>query len=105
MLDLIIRGGDVVTPEGVVRCDVAIQGETIAALTAPGTLADADNVRPDACLSIRFAGATLCGRPPSGAATPRRSARHLFGGSRAWLPRPPGRPHGVAPTKRSGASA
>src|SRR4029077_15941212 len=33
MLDLILRGGDVVTPEGVVRCDVAIKGETIAALT------------------------------------------------------------------------
>src|SRR5689334_25033884 len=45
MLDLIIRGGDVVTPEGVVRCDVAIQGETIAALTAPGTLADSDAER------------------------------------------------------------
>src|SRR5882672_12731836 len=38
MLDLIIRGGDVVTPQGVVRCDVAISGETIAALAAPGTL-------------------------------------------------------------------
>jgi dihydropyrimidinase len=45
MLDLILRGGDVVTPEGVVRCDVAIQGETIAALTAPGTLSDGDAVR------------------------------------------------------------
>ena len=40
MLDLIIRGGDVVTPEGVVACDVAVAGETIAALAAPGTLAD-----------------------------------------------------------------
>ncbi len=39
MLDLIIRGGDVVTPEGVVTCDVAVAGETIAALAAPGTLA------------------------------------------------------------------
>jgi dihydropyrimidinase len=39
MLDIIIRGGDVVTPQGVVRGDVAIAGETIAAVTAPGALA------------------------------------------------------------------
>src|SRR5712671_2582037 len=39
MLDLIIRGGDVVTPQGVVRGDVAISGETIAAVAAPDTLA------------------------------------------------------------------
>jgi dihydropyrimidinase len=39
MLDLIIRGGDVVTPQGVARCDVAIAGETIAAVAAPGALA------------------------------------------------------------------
>jgi len=38
MFDLIIRGGDVVTPQGVVACDIAVAGETIAALTAPGTL-------------------------------------------------------------------
>ncbi|MFM9937950.1 MAG: amidohydrolase family protein [Hyphomicrobiaceae bacterium] len=38
MLDLIIRGGDVVTPQGVVKCDVAINGETIAAMAAPGAL-------------------------------------------------------------------
>ena len=38
MLDLIIRGGNVVTPEGVISCDVGIAGETIAALAAPGTL-------------------------------------------------------------------
>ena len=38
MFDLIVRGGDVVTPEGVVRCDVAVAGETIAAIATPGTL-------------------------------------------------------------------
>ncbi|MEZ5850355.1 MAG: amidohydrolase family protein [Hyphomicrobiaceae bacterium] len=38
MLDLIIRGGDVVTPQGVMKADVAIQGETIAAVSAPGAL-------------------------------------------------------------------
>ena len=38
MLDLLIRGGDVVTPQGVVRCDVAVAGETIAAIAAPDAL-------------------------------------------------------------------
>src|SRR5215813_13026631 len=38
MLDTIIRGGNVVTPEGVHQCDVAISGEIIAAVTAPGAL-------------------------------------------------------------------
>jgi dihydropyrimidinase len=39
MLDLIIRGGDVVTPQGVAQCDVAIAGETIVAVAAAGALA------------------------------------------------------------------
>ena len=38
MLDLIIRGGDVVTPQGVVRADVAIGGETIVAIATAGAL-------------------------------------------------------------------
>ena len=38
MLDLIIRGGDVVTPQGVIKADVGVQGETIAAVAAPGAL-------------------------------------------------------------------
>lgn len=38
MLDLIIRGGEVVTPQGVGNFDVAVKGETIAAVAAPGTL-------------------------------------------------------------------
>src|SRR5215467_1870050 len=44
MLDVIISGGDVVTPQGVVRCDVAIAGETIVALAGPGTLPAATRV-------------------------------------------------------------
>ncbi len=36
MLELLIRGGDVVTPEGIATCDVAIAGERIAAIAAPG---------------------------------------------------------------------
>ena len=39
MFDLIIRGGDVVTPQGVVCSDVAVAGETIVAIAASGTLA------------------------------------------------------------------
>ena len=38
MLDLIIRGGDVVTPHGVVQGDIAVAGETIAAIAAVGAL-------------------------------------------------------------------
>ena len=45
MLEIIIRGGDVVTPQGVVRGDVAIAGETIAAVTAPGALARRSGMR------------------------------------------------------------
>jgi dihydropyrimidinase len=45
MLDIIIRGGDVVTPEGVIRGDVATAGESIAAVTAPGALAGQSGIR------------------------------------------------------------
>ncbi len=41
MLDIIIRGGDVVTPQGVIKADVGVKGETIAAVTAPGVLTEA----------------------------------------------------------------
>ena len=40
MLDLIVRGGQVVTPWGVGDWDVAVQGEKIVAVAAPGTLTD-----------------------------------------------------------------
>jgi dihydropyrimidinase len=45
MLDIIIRGGEVVTPQGVAICDVAIAGETIAAVTTPGALAGQSGIR------------------------------------------------------------
>jgi dihydropyrimidinase len=38
MLELVIRGGQVVTPAGVGAWDVGIEGERIVALAAPGTL-------------------------------------------------------------------
>ena len=44
MLDLIIRCGEVVTPQGVINADVAIAGETIAAVAAPDTLPSAKRI-------------------------------------------------------------
>ncbi len=38
MIDLIVRGGQVVTPWGVGDWDVAVEGERIAAVAAPGSL-------------------------------------------------------------------
>ena len=38
MLDLIIKGGTVVAPEGASVMDVGIEGEKIVAVAAPGTL-------------------------------------------------------------------
>jgi dihydropyrimidinase len=38
VLDLVIRGGRVVTPQGAGSWDVGVQGERIAALAEPGTL-------------------------------------------------------------------
>ena len=44
MLDLIIRGGQVVTPQGVGVWDVGVEGERIAAVATPGSL-PADGAR------------------------------------------------------------
>jgi dihydropyrimidinase len=44
MLDLVIRGGQVVTPQGVGAWDIGILGEQIAMLGAPGTLGAASRV-------------------------------------------------------------
>ncbi len=41
MLDLIIRGGQVVTPQGAGFWDVGVEGERIAMVAAPGTLPEA----------------------------------------------------------------
>src|SRR5436305_8432909 len=38
MLTPLIQGGDVVTPQGVAKCDVAVAGESIAAIAASGAL-------------------------------------------------------------------
>ncbi len=45
MLDLVIRGGQAVTPQGVGVWDVGVEGQRIVAVAAPGTLpADAGRV-------------------------------------------------------------
>src|SRR5215470_2203752 len=44
MLDLVIRHGTVIVPQGVGAWDVGIEGENIAAVAAPGTL-PTDGVR------------------------------------------------------------
>ena len=38
MLDLVIRGGQVITPQGVGKWDIGVEGERIAVLAAPGAL-------------------------------------------------------------------
>ena len=42
-IDLIIRGGKVVSPSSTIEADVAVSGETIAAVTSPGMLPVIDN--------------------------------------------------------------
>ena len=44
MLDLVVRGGQVVTPQGVGSWDVAVQGERIVALGQPGEFREAGRV-------------------------------------------------------------
>jgi dihydroorotase-like cyclic amidohydrolase len=44
MLDLLIRNGQVVTPQGAGMWDIAVQGERIAAVAAPGTFTEAGHV-------------------------------------------------------------
>ncbi|MGH7311040.1 MAG: hypothetical protein ACREK6_20365, partial [Candidatus Rokuibacteriota bacterium] len=44
MLDLVIRGGQVVTPQGAGAWDVGVQDDRIAAVAAPGTLGEAGRV-------------------------------------------------------------
>ena len=48
MVDIIIQGGQVVTPGGVGNWDVAIDGEKIVAVAEPGSLALEADKRIDA---------------------------------------------------------
>ncbi|MBK5281616.1 MAG: amidohydrolase family protein [Nitrospiraceae bacterium] len=47
-IDLVVRGGRVVTPAGDGMWDIAVSGEKIAAITTPGTLDNADALVVDA---------------------------------------------------------
>src|SRR5687767_11183176 len=44
MLDLVIRGGQVVTPQGTGQWDIGVQGERIVAVALPGSLGEAGRV-------------------------------------------------------------
>ena len=45
MIDVLVRGDTVVTPQGVGACDIAIEGERIVAVAAQGTLPVPDGAR------------------------------------------------------------
>ena len=45
MLDLIIHGGEVITPIGVARHDIGVTGEIITAVAGPGALAGVEAAR------------------------------------------------------------
>ncbi len=52
MLDMVIKGGQVVTPFGVGEWDVGVQGEKIVAVTLPGVLSDEGGRTVDAAGKI-----------------------------------------------------
>ncbi len=68
MIDLIVRGGQVVTPQGVGAWDIAIEGERIAAVVASGVLPTGSARVIDATVSSSYLAAsirTLILRTPS----------------------------------------
>jgi dihydropyrimidinase len=95
MLDLIIRGGRVVTPEGVGAWDLAVRGEKIVAVTAPGILdAQAGRVIDASGMVVVPGGiephahiaAPIVGHPDLLTAPPRQVSRAaLFGGTTTLL--------------------
>ena len=95
MLDLIVRGGQVVTPMGVGEWDVAVQGERIVAVAAPGALTDDVNRVIDATGKIVVPGgiephahisAPIMGHGDLRTAPPEQVSRAaLFGGTTTLL--------------------
>ena len=91
MIDLIIRGGQVVAPWGVGSWDVAVAGEKIAAVAAEGTLpgdvgrvidATGKIVVPGGIEPHAHVGAPIAGRPGEETAPPDQVSRAaLFGGT------------------------
>ena len=64
MLDLVIRNGQVITPQGVGLWDVGIKGERIAVIGAPGTLPTEGARVIDAAGQIVVAGRRRAARAP-----------------------------------------
>ena len=95
MLDLIIRGGQVITPWGVGDWDVAVRGEKIVAVAAPGTLTDETGRVIDASGKIVVPGgiephahiaAPVMGHPNLSTAPPEQVSRAaLYGGTTTLL--------------------
>ena len=91
MIDLLIRGGEVVTPWGVGRWDVAVQGEKIVAVCQPGTLGDDAGrvleaggkiVVPGGIEPHAHVAAPIAGHPGVETAPPEQVSRAaLFGGT------------------------
>src|SRR5919201_6864857 len=98
MLDLLIRGGTVVTPEGAGFWDVGVQGETIAAVAPTGTLPEESASIIDASGKIVVPGGidphvhsnwglpNADGSPGGLSAGPEQvSQAALFGGTTTWI--------------------
>ena len=95
MIDLVIRGGQVVTPWGVGGWDVAVQGEKIVALAEPGTLPTEVGRVMDAAGKVIIPGgiephahvaAPVMGMPGQETAPPPQVSRAaLFGGTTTIL--------------------
>ena len=91
MVDLIIRGGQVVTPWGVGGWDVAVEGEKIVAVAEQGALpgdvgrvidATGKVVVPGGIEPHAHVGAPIAGRPGAETAPPERVSRAaLYGGT------------------------
>jgi dihydropyrimidinase len=98
VLDLVIRGGEVVTPDGPGFWDVGVRGETIAVVAAPGTLPDEAARTIDATEKIVVPGGIdphihanwalpePDGTPGGFSAGPEQVSRAaLFGGTTTWI--------------------
>ena len=91
MIDLVIRGGQVVTPWGVGDWDVAVEGQKIVAVAAPGSLEGEMGRVMDATGKIVVPGGIephahvafpVPGRPGVESAPPEPASRAaLFGGT------------------------
>ena len=84
MLDIVIRGGRVVTPYGTGIWDVAVQGEQIAAVAAPGSLTEDATRVIDADGKMTPRGQAIMSHTPAG----RLGAPEDLVGTLLWLVSP-----------------